>query len=260
MSDESRRRELAHFLRRRREDIDPADLGLRRDPRRRTPGLRREEVAVLAGISPTWYTYLEQARSVLPSAKNLDGIAGALRLSDAERIYLTRLARREPAPRRTAEPDVTALSEITKALDPVPALVLSRFGDVLAFNDASIDCYTDFGRLPDRERNLVYWIVTAGQAPERLAGWEGEARAQVARLRWAAAGWYGHPRLDTLVGGLTAASTPFRGWWEEHTVHAPGDRISVIRHARDGRPVTTRIVETWGDEPGGTRLVLHLPA
>lgn len=260
MSDESRRRELAHFMRKRRETIDPADLGLRPDARRRTPGLRREEVAFLAGISPTWYTYLEQARSVLPSAKNLNGIAEALRLSDAERIYLSRLAQRELTPRPRAEPDVTALSEIAKALDPVPALALSRFGDVLAFNDAGIDCYTDFGRLPDRERNLVHWMLTAEQALDRIVGWEREARTQVARLRWAAAGWYGSAPLDQLVDELTAVSAPFRGWWEEHTVYAPSDRISTIRPARDGRPTTTRIVETWLDELSGTRLVLHLPA
>lgn len=260
MSDESRRRELAHFMRKRREDIDPADLGLRSDPRRRTPGLRREEVAVLAGISPTWYTYLEQARAVLPSAKNLNGIAEALRLSDAERMYLSRLAQRELTPRPRVEQDVTALSEITKALDPIPALALSRFGDVLAFNDAVIDCYTDFGSLPDRERNLVHWMFTADQAPDRVVGWESEARTQVARLRWAAAGWYGHPRLAELVDGLAAVSAPFRRWWDEHTVHAPGDRISTLRPACGGRPTTTRVVETWQDEPSGTRLVLHLPA
>ncbi|WP_103341330.1 helix-turn-helix transcriptional regulator [Amycolatopsis sp. CA-126428] len=258
-SDKIRRRELADFLRKRRESTDPAELGLHRGARRRTPGLRREEIAVLAGMSPTWYTYLEQARSVSPSAKNLDGIADVLRLSDGERVYLSRLAQRDPMHRPATEQDSARLWELTKALNPLPALATSRFGDVLGWNDAAVDQYGDFGRMPDAERNLLWWMFTADAARERIVDWEAEARAQVARLRWAAAGWYGHPRLDALVGALAAASDSFRAWWDKHAVYAPGDRIVTIRHARSGEQMTTRVLDAWQDDLGDARLVLHVP-
>lgn len=262
MKDETRRRELADFLRKRRENIDPANLGLHRDARRRTPGLRREEVAVLAGMSPTWYTYLEQARNVSPSPKGLDGIADVLHLSYRERVYLNRLAQRASPPEpmvATSDEDATLWWQLTKSLNPMPAIVSTRFGDVLSWNDAVIDWYTDFGRLPEGRRNLLRWIFTADEARERIVDWETEARIQVAQLRSAAAGWYGDPRLESLVWELTESSVHFRNCWNEHNVHAPGSRVCALRHARIGE-LTLRIVELWQDDSlRAAKLILHLP-
>jgi transcriptional regulator with XRE-family HTH domain len=262
MDDEIRRRELGDFLRKRRENIDPVNVGLGRSTRRRTPGLRREEVAVLAGMSPTWYTYLEQARIASPSPKTVSILANLFGLSDYERIYLSKLTHTGPevasAP-VNGHVDQQLWQQLTESLDPIPAFVSSRFGDVLSWNHALTGWYTDFSRLPADRRNLLIWLFTEPEAGERFPDWAAEARAQVAHLRRASAEWYGAARLKSLIIQLQEASPQFTTWWNEHDVHTPATRLCQIRHARTGI-ATLRLVELWTDTPDPAKLVIHLPA
>ncbi len=261
MDDEIRRRELGDFLRKRRENIDPVNVGLGRGARRRTPGLRREEVAVLAGMSPTWYAYLEQARIASPSPKSLSILANLFNLSDYERNYLSKLTHPswEAASATDSEhANRQVWQQLAESLAPLPAFVCSRFGDVLSWNHAVTGWYTDFGRLPQDRRNLLAWLFTDPEAQERFPDWAGEARVQVAQLRRASAEWYGNARLKSLVAQLQDASPQFTIWWAEHHVHAPAVRLCLMSHAQTGL-ATVRLMELWTDTPDAAKLVIVLP-
>jgi transcriptional regulator with XRE-family HTH domain len=150
------RRELAGFLRSRRERITPADVGLPAGPRRRTPGLRREEVAQLAFISTEYYARLEQARAPHPSREVLAQLARALRLSDAERDHLHHLAGAPPGPPRGPSREVRqSIADLLHRLPHAPAIVLSATFEIIAWNDLAAALMEDFSALPRRDRNLV---------------------------------------------------------------------------------------------------------
>lgn len=194
MSDEARtvedqrerRDALAGFLRARRERLTPAQVGLPPGFRRRTPGLRREEVAQLADVGTTWYTWLEQGRDVRPSAVVLDALADALRLDRDERSYLFALAGRllPAAPVTAPVAHVSpALQTVLDSLDPNPAFVRGWRWDVYAWNRAACAVFADFAALPAGERNIVRLLFTDPQARERWEDWEGIARATLALFR-----------------------------------------------------------------------------
>ena len=192
---------LGQLLRSRRERLTPADVGLPAGSRRRTPGLRREEVALLANLSTTYYTFLEQGRPVRPSAQVLDALAAALRMSAAERRYLQVLAYgpgRDAAGRRRRAETARRPSGSTRAWPtwcsawtPSRRCVKGRRWDVLAANPAARELFTDWAALPAGERNLVRWMFTTDRAREVYLDWEPEARAMLGRFRLAAAR---HPR------------------------------------------------------------------
>ncbi|MGW7351301.1 helix-turn-helix transcriptional regulator [Streptomyces sp. NPDC054784] len=218
---ESRRRELGAFLRSRRERMTPDEAGLPRSARRRTPGLRREELALLAGISATWYTYLEQARDIHPSEQVLGALATALRLDPYERGHLLELAGHAPAfDPRTLRPEPLApeAAAVPLLLQPHPAYVIDGNYDVLAVNpaaDALFPGLTDDG---DRPANLVRWVFLAPLARDVLVDWEPEARGVLARLRTLAARHPDEPRYTRLVAELHDASPEVRDWWPRYDV------------------------------------------
>ncbi|HEX7388760.1 MAG TPA: helix-turn-helix transcriptional regulator, partial [Acidiphilium sp.] len=212
-----RRGELGDFLRSRRHRLDPSALKLA-SRRRRTPGLRREEVAERAGIGTDWYIRLEQGRDVNPSATTIDSLARALLLSDAERAHLHALARtgRRAGFVRETVPD--ALGRILDVL-AVPAYVTGQRWDILAWNEKAAGLFMDFSEMPEARRNiLVYMLTEPGARTLFGSGWETEARRMVAQFRADFGLWAGDPAFESLAGLFNAESAEFRAWWAEHDV------------------------------------------
>lgn len=255
------RQELAQFLRARREKLTPGDVGLPKGPRRRTPGLRREEVAILAGLSPTWYTLLEQGRDVSPSFKVLDSLAGALNLADHERDYIRRLVHSRTFPQRVERrhpPTEVALQQVADSLSPNPAYVVNKVGDILGWNEAAAEWYTDFGLIPQDRRNLLWWLFTSPEAQERFADWRRDARDQVGRLRAVSASFPGHSCVSEMVDELQQASCQFRTWWNEYRVVNSDPQYRRLRHARRGT-VPMRLVTLADGAHPSMEVVYHLP-
>ncbi|WP_269854486.1 helix-turn-helix transcriptional regulator [Streptomyces sp. RPT161] len=215
--------ELSEFLRSRRARLTPQEAGVPTDGGpRRVPGLRREELARLAGVSADYYTRLEQGRTSNCSDAVLDAVARALRLSDTERVYLFELAR----PKRTRRRPVVrpqrvrpGLHRMLETLDGhAPAFVLGRQMDVLAANRLARALITDFDALPQRQRNMARHMFLDESARELYVDWEICAAETVGALRLLAARHPDDPRLTDLVGELSIKSSHFRTWWADHNV------------------------------------------
>ncbi|MGY3340730.1 transcriptional regulator with XRE-family HTH domain [Streptomyces filamentosus] len=218
-----RSREIADFLRGRRAAISPDLAGLPDDGRaRRVPGLRRDEVARLAGVSTEYYTRLEQGRAGHPSAEVVAALAGALRLDASEREHLADLllpapgtARRTPNRPQRVRPGLHLMLE---TLGRVPAFVLGRRTDVLASNPLARAVLTDFEALPAPRRNLARYYLLDPEARERVGDWERIAAETVAMLRLEAGRHPDDRRLADLVGELTLGCPEFSTWWNDHKV------------------------------------------
>ncbi|MDW5611770.1 MULTISPECIES: helix-turn-helix domain-containing protein [Mycolicibacterium] len=227
-------RELADFLKRARSAVDPARAGLPADGRiRRVPGLRREEVALLAGVSTDYYTRLEQGRRITPSAAVLDAIARALNLGDTGRAHLGRLVGASPTRRRSSRPVQRVrpgLYQLLDSLDGTPAMILGRRTDVLATNRAARVLFADFDAMPPRERNYARWMFTSEQARNLFADWSVQARTAVENLRLDFGGDPHDPAVIELVDKLYAASAEFRMWWAEHRVFQRTYGTKRLRH------------------------------
>ncbi|HEY0937423.1 MAG TPA: helix-turn-helix transcriptional regulator [Trebonia sp.] len=252
-------RALGQLLRSRRGRLAPDDVGLPAGTRRRTPGLRREEVALLASVSTTYYTFLEQGRTVRPSAQVLDALAAALLMSPAERRYLQVLAHGPddgrggglvpPTPAEQLDPAVTAL---VQRLEPFPTLVKGRRWDVLAANPAARELFTDWATLPGGERNLLAWMLTADRAREVYLEWEPEARAMLARFRLSAARHPQDPDFEALIARLSRESEHMRDWWPRHDVRTVGSGSKKLLHPRLGPVDYTHVVLQVADSPDQT--------
>ncbi|SEG30494.1 Helix-turn-helix domain-containing protein [Nonomuraea solani] len=215
-----RSRELADFLRSRRARITPGQAGLTADGRaRRVPGLRRDEVARLAGVSTEYYTRLEQGRAGNPSPEVTEALAGALRLDPAEREHLidllARPARRAPISPQRVRP---GLHLMLQTLEHVPAFILGRRTDVLAANRLARQVLTDFDALPVPHRNLARYYLLDPEARERVGDWERIAAETVAVLRLEAGRYPQDRRLTDLISELTLRSPEFSSWWNDHRV------------------------------------------
>ncbi|MDS0135048.1 MULTISPECIES: helix-turn-helix transcriptional regulator [unclassified Amycolatopsis] len=245
--------ELGAFLRSRRERLTPADAGLPATGRRRTPGLRREELALLAGISATWLTYLEQGRDVRPSGQVLDALARALRLTGAEQEHLHRLAGGGPKPVESEEaaPEVAGVPAL---LGANPAYVTGICYDVLALNAAAEELLRGIGR----GGNIVRWLFTEPAAREVLVDWEQEARAVLARLRAIAGRYPDHPRVTRLVAELTEASPEVRAWWPRYEVQFSHAGHKRLRHPRLGEITVPHAAFHVAERPEQTLVVYHL--
>lgn len=231
--------ELAAFLRSRRERLRPEDVGLSSGARRRTPGLRREEIAVLAHISTEYYARLEQGRAPRPSDVVLAGIAGALRLTSEESDHLHRLAGTAPTPsrlhRRDVRPSVLALLE---RLPHTAGIVLSATFEVLAWNDLAAALMEDFSALPPRDRNLARKSFLSTEQPsEAIYGISDEIAFQegvVTQLRSAQALYPSDPDVAELIDDLIAGSAEFVRLWDRHDVQTPPPLQKTFRHTPVG--------------------------
>jgi len=248
---------LGTYLRDRRVKLDPAALGLPAE-RRRTPGLRREEVASRANISPTWYTWLEQGRGGAPSADVLDRIARALLLTDVERehLFLLGLGRPPEARYQKSEGVTPRLQRVLDALDPCPALIRTAIWDVVAWNRASAVMLIDYGSLPPDQRNILRYIFLDPRARAAQYDWQSVARFALGAFRADAARAGAAAEVESLVEDLCRLSPEFRAMWRENDVRGMhGEAVKHIRHpalgplafeysafAVDGRPDLAMVV------------------
>lgn len=231
---DSSRAELGNFLRARRERLDPVALGIASERRRRTPGLRREEVAELAGIGVDWYVRLEQGRDVSPSSTTVDALARALRLDVAEHAHLRALARvaeRDPFVLETV-PDT--VRRVVENLDQ-PAYVTGRRFDILAWNTAAAELLTDFGAMRKRDRNILVYMLTNVQARQLFgAGWAREARRMVAQFRASHDLWAGDAAFLELQARLRDGCPEFDSWWKTHDVQGTKAGRKLLHHQTMG--------------------------
>lgn len=227
-----KRRELGQFLKSRRGRLQPEDVGLQAFGRRRVPGLRREELAQLAGVSVDYYVRLEQGRAGQPSEGVLEAIARALRLDAAEWSHLYDLARPSRRRRRQPRPERVrpAVRQLLDALEGIPAMVVGRRMDVLAWNRLAAALLVDWGSLPPEQRNAARHVFFDEGARELYPDWEEGARATVAYLRLAAGRHPDDPGLAALVGELSMKSEEFRRWWADHDVHEKTHGTKRLMH------------------------------
>ncbi len=214
------RQDLAEFLKNRRTRVRPQDLGLEPGPRRRVAGLRREELALLAGVSTDYYQRMEQGRDVRPSGQVLDAIARALRFTPEESRHLHNLAAAASAPARQSRygPEVVPPTTLRLLVTMSgPALVVGRFLDVLAWNPLAGALLGDFTRLPAEERNMLFLFLHP-QADQTCPNRKATVAELTAMLRTQVAAEPGHPRAEDLIARLTAGSPEFAGLWGRHDV------------------------------------------
>ena len=226
---------LGDYLKDRRARIDPAALGYPL-ARRRTPGLRREEVAQRANVSATWYTWLEQGRGGAPSDEVLDRIAGALMLTELEREHLFLLALgRPPAVRYQASDSITPrLQRVLDALEYAPALVKTATWDVVAWNRAAAAVFTDYGRLEPSQRNVLRLMFGDPRVREHQADWASVARFVVAAFRRDAIRAGAAHRVQALVEEMRARSPEFAALWRDQEILEHGEGTKQLRHPEVG--------------------------
>ncbi len=257
---ERRRAELADFLRSRRASLQPAEVGLPGGGRRRTPGLRREEVAQLAGVGTTWYTWLEQGRDVRASLEVLEALARALRLVPAERTHLMLLGRGEEPPpcRLPAERVSPTLRRLIENLGANPAFVLGRRWDYLAWNAAATALFGDFGQIPRASRNHAWLTFMDPRRREMFADWERGSRLLVAKFRADSARYLGDPEFEVLIQALRKSSPEFCRAWKRHEVARGGEGRKELRHPLAGTLVFSHAVFNPAEAPE-QRLILYSP-
>jgi transcriptional regulator with XRE-family HTH domain len=261
MNNQERRKELAHFLRTRRERISPEAVGLPGGSRRRTPGLRREELAVVAGIGVTWYTGLEQGRDITVSPQVLESLAKVLKLNPVERNHLFLLARQQqpadPYPFTTTVSPV--LQRILDTMGTFPASIANPRWDLLAWNQAMARVYqTDFGALPLHERNVLRLAFTSPSQYMLLANWEKAAQGLLAQFRASTERYVGEPWRSALVAELEQASPQFRAWWPRYDIQVTHTEKKELNHPLVGRLVLQPTTFQVMDAPD-LHMVIYTP-
>jgi transcriptional regulator with XRE-family HTH domain len=252
---------LGTYLRDRRMKLDAAALGFPAQ-RRRTPGLRREEVAQRANISPTWYTWLEQGRGGAPSAAVLERIAHALLLTAVEREHLFLLALgRPPEARYHQDEGVTPrLQRVLDALNPCPAVIRNAIWDVIAWNRAASVMLTDYGSLPPQRRNILRFIFLDPHARAAQYDWESVARFVLGTFRMEAMRAGAAQAMEPLVDELSRLSPEFKAMWSDNEVRgAHGEAIKRIRHPLLG-PIAFEYSQFAVDGRTDLSMVVHNPA
>ncbi|MFL6000815.1 MAG: helix-turn-helix transcriptional regulator [Streptomyces sp.] len=259
-----RRAELSEFLRTRRARLKPEDVGLPDFGRhRRVPGLRREELSQLAGVSVAYYTRLEQGNGRNVSAEVLDAIARALRLTDAERAHLTHLAKPKQHKKKATARTEQVRGSIRQLLDSmdVPAYVSGRRSDILAWNRMAAAVFGDWSELPVQERNWARLVFLRPEYRDLFVPWEQKATDMVSYLRMDAGCHPDDPRLSALVGELSVKSEEFRRLWATHDVKEKNYGVKQLRHQLVGEltlnfesfPLsdgTEQVLVTYHAEPG----------
>lgn len=252
-------RELSAFLKSRRARLVPLDVGLPAGPRRRTPGLRREEVAQLARVGVTWYTWFEQGRDVRVSTDFLESVARALRLDAAERRHLFALAQNRPPP-LVPLPSSNVTPVLRRMLDslPNPSYLKTARWDVLAWNHALATVFGDLADIPPEKRNVLWLVFADPQYRQTMADWETDARAMLAKFRLE----FGHhsddPAFAQLVRELREISPEFHRWWPQQNVLSRSDGAKRFLHRALGEiqfEHTTFLV----DDAPDLRLVVYTP-
>jgi len=257
---QDRRRELAAFLTRLRAEAQPAQLGLRGGGRRRVPGLRRHELADLAGISLTWYTWLEQGRNINISGDALDGIASALQLSDDLRQYLRVLGdcpiTRPPEVPHAVDASLRALID---DLMPAPVAITAPSWDLLAWNRAWAEVFIDPLTLLPRHRNGLWITFMSPSYRKRVIDWESEARYALARHREITGPYSADPRIKALHAELGAESSEFQRLWDLQLVQGFAGRIQMMQHPEAGL-LKFKLIQLKPVDSQAIKLVVRRPA
>ena len=253
-------KQLGSYLKDRRGKLDPASFGFPAE-RRRTPGLRREEVAQRASISPTWYAWLEQGRGGGPSAGVLDRIAAALMLTGAEREHLFLLGLgRPPEARYRRDDGVTPrLQRVLDALEPTPALIRTATWDVVAWNRGASVMLTDFGAVPADQRNMLRFIFLDPRMRAAQDNWEGVARFVVSAFRADTARAGATAEVEPLVDELCRLSPEFKAMWRDNEVRNHVEAVKQIRHPLLG-PIAFEYSVFAVDSRPDLNLLIYNPA
>jgi transcriptional regulator with XRE-family HTH domain len=240
--------------------LKPEDVGLPNGGRRRTPGLRREEVATLAGVGTTWYTWLEQGRDVRASQSVLEALADALRMNTAEHSHLMLLGRGNGVTpvqqrRETVDP---AVERLVENLGPSPAFIIGRRWDYLAWNAAFSVVFCDPMKYPEGRRNQLWGIFADPERRRRIDEWEDGARNALAKFRADNARHLGDPEFEELIEDLRDSSEEFRSWWKRHEVARSGTGRKRLRHPDVGTLWFDHAAFKVEDNPE-QRLILYSP-
>ena len=258
---EQQRKELGDFLRARRAQLDREEFGLPTVGRSRRTGLRREEVSYLSGVSVTWYTWLEQGRDTNPSRQVLDAIAGALRLSPAERAYVLSLAGFAAAPPAEAPLATNAPPEVQRLLDALvgyPAFVITPDWSIAGWNDVYAALYPHVETVPRSDRNLLWLVFTDAYVREMLPNWDLDSRRFLTEFRAEAGPRLGMPHVAALVNRLQDASASFRTGWASRDVETFKSRERLFHHPRVGDLMLEEHRLTPTDHPD-LRLIIYTP-
>jgi hypothetical protein len=259
-TDRARRAELGSFLKARRARLRPEDVGLAPGLRRRTPGLRRVEVASLAGVGVSWYTWLEQGRPINASWQVLDAVARTLQLDGAGRWHLYRLAEALPMRSMTKPAAVPeSVCDVLRSLDPLPAVLINARFDIIQANSAHEEMFWEWHTLPCVHKNLLWCAVTEPRARERFLNYDEEIPYMIARLRAAYAQHVGDPEWDEDIRRLAGLSREFAELWARHEVAGPAPRIRRFSHP-DAGPMTFTRAELDVSGTADLRIAVYSPA
>jgi transcriptional regulator with XRE-family HTH domain len=245
------RSELGEFLKARRADLDPVAVGLPEGGARRVPGLRREEVAVLASISTDYYSRLEQGR-IQASPSVLASLARVLRLDEDQRAYMYELAAKDdyrPPPRRRRPKVQPQLQRMLDDLALTPAFVIGPRTEIVAWNALAAAMITDFGRIPERQRYYIRLLITDPAMRELYADWEDVTRLAIAQMRMHNVNNPGDPKLAEIVGELSILDVQFRQWWAAHNVAMRDTGSKHLRHPVVGNLHLDWNAVTWAADP-----------
>ena len=266
MPSHDQRRELGAFLRARREALRPESSSRSAgSSRRRTPGLRREEVAELAGIGMSWYTRLEQGKDVQLSPRALRGVSDALRLTAAQREYVFALARGEtlgvePAPVATVS---ATLQDVLDAQGPNPAYITDARMNLMAWNRSALEVFGVFGRpfpeIPAEERNIV-WLIFTDDSRHLLLDWERHAQRVLAQFRDISRYFVDDPWYPAFVARLQRRSPEFAAWWPRHDVGREQATAKVIDHPAVGHIALKQTVLQVVDDNAALYMIVYTPA
>lgn len=253
--------ELGDFLRTRRNKIKPEQLGLPCGTRRRTPGLRREEVAHLAGIGLTWYTWLEQGRAINVSDDVLDSLSRVFILSDEERVHLYALANKTiPNGENDYQPVSDTLMRILKRFDTAycPAYIMDSHWNVVAWNELAATIFGDFSLLSTYERNIVYMMFCNQEYMTLFEDWEFHAKGIIARFHAAMAKHIDDPWFSGFVHDLKNKCNTFSAWWSLYDVNRMSDVIKELKHPLIGK-MTYEFVSFDVSDNQNLKLLVHNP-
>lgn len=255
-----RHHELAAFLRSRRARLSPEEVGLPRGTRRRTPGLRREEVAQLAGVSPEWYTWLEQGRDINVSVQLMESLSRVLRLDENERNHLFLLAHRQLPPVETFSPPVVSptLQRFLDGLGTSPASALDARMNTVAWNAANTILFGDLSAGSGRQRNLIWRIFTSPALPKDSEVWRQMAQVYVAQFRAEYGRFINDPWWAEQIAELSRVSPEFRELWNQHDVVSLSEGSKVMHHPLVGE-LSFDVLWLRTADSADVRLLIHTP-
>jgi len=252
--------ELGNFLKSRRNKIQPSQVGLSNGIRRRTPGLRREEVAQLAGISLTWYTWLEQGRPINVSEQLLESLCRVLFLTKEERNHLFILAAKTfPSDDYPEQSPITAaLQNVLDSLDVIPAYLMDNRWDVIAWNKSACKIFCDFSTINPNERNIVWLMFKNSEYMDLFNDWDFHARGILARFRATCGKHIDDDWFTAFINKLRAESSAFNEWWSIYDVHGMSDIIKEITHPTIGS-LSFEFNSFDVSDNANLKLILHTP-